>query len=305
MEVRSFNRAALWTAAFFLAALAAMAALVARQRPALSGMLATVDWPLCLAALAALGLYFVLLWDAWHRTVRSMGERPARRDTFEIWFVSQLGKYVPGRVMTIIGRIFLSQRRGLRGAIALAATYVELVLLVVTNLAATAALELLFARRLVHGSLALWLPLLAALTVPALHPKLMTWGLNRALRLLRRDPVAIDLAFGRILALAAMYVAAWAVYGLSGMLLVKGMTGLSWSAAAAAMPAFVFSWLLGLISFVVPGGLGVREGALVVLLTPVVPLTAGLAVSLVSRVMWMACELAGAAVPAISRRGSR
>lgn len=297
--MRSFNRAALWTAAFFLAALAAMAVLVARQRSALSGMLATLDWPLFLAALAALGLYFALLWDAWHRTVRSMGERPARRATFEVWFVSQLGKYVPGRVLTIIGRILLSQRRGMRGAIALAATYVELVLLVITNLAATAAMELLFARRLVHGALFLWLPVLAALTVPALHPRLMTWALNRALRLLRRDPVAIDLAFGRILALAAMYAAAWAVYGLSGMLLVKGMTGLSWSAAAAAMPAFVFSWLLGLISFVVPGGLGVREGALVVLLAPAVPVAAGLSLSLVSRVMWMACELAGAAVPAM------
>ena len=60
--------------------------------------------------------------------------------------------------------------------------------------------------------------------------------------------------------------------------------------------AFVASWLVGYLSFITPGGLGVREGALVILLTGILgPGEAGF-LALVSRFLWMLAETGCSAI---------
>ena len=62
------------------------------------------------------------------------------------------------------------------------------------------------------------------------------------------------------------------------------------------LAAFVAAWTLGFVSFITPGGLGVREAALVGLLSPFLSVSEATAVALVSRITWTAVEMTGAAV---------
>ncbi len=71
---------------------------------------------------------------------------------------------------------------------------------------------------------------------------------------------------------------------------------LSQGAFAAVTAGFAISWEIGFLSFVTPGGLGVREGAVTLMLSPYLTADLAIAVALLSRLVWMACEALGALV---------
>ena len=92
-------------------------------------------------------------------------------------------------------------------------------------------------------------------------------------------------------------VAAWIAYGLAMQLL----TPTSAESAASIPPAaftgiFAISYILGLLVFFAPAGLGVREVALTVLLTPWLGTAAATAVALLTRVVHTAGDFAIAAL---------
>jgi hypothetical protein len=57
--------------------------------------------------------------------------------------------------------------------------------------------------------------------------------------------------------------------------------------------AFVASWLIGFLSMLTPGGLGVREVVLMLLLTPQLTPAQASTVALISRLTWTVVEMGG------------
>jgi uncharacterized membrane protein YbhN (UPF0104 family) len=64
----------------------------------------------------------------------------------------------------------------------------------------------------------------------------------------------------------------------------------------AVATSFPVAWIVGLLAFVAPGGLGVREGVLAALLSGLLPGGMAVVVALASRVWITAVELVCAAV---------
>ncbi len=60
------------------------------------------------------------------------------------------------------------------------------------------------------------------------------------------------------------------------------------------MGAFAVASAFALIGFLVPGGLGVREVAMTLALSPVMPTVPAIAVAVLSRILQIAIEVAGA-----------
>jgi len=54
------------------------------------------------------GLFYLLgmapAWMFWHRTLLAMGQRPTYWESFRAFYLSQLGKYVPGKAMVVLMR---------------------------------------------------------------------------------------------------------------------------------------------------------------------------------------------------------
>jgi hypothetical protein len=83
-------------------------------------------------------------------------------------------------------------------------------------------------------------------------------------------------------------IVAWLLYGAAFQLFVLGMTGSAPGSFADYVTAFAWPYLLGYLALVVPGGIGVREGALAVALGALhlaTPATA--AVVAVSSRLWL------------------
>lgn len=225
---------------------------------------------------------------------------PPRAAVVSIWGRSLLGRYVPGSVLMVLGRVVLSFERGVPRAVTGAAMIYEYLLSV--GVAAAGALVFIAAYGI--GGTAVWYVMLVPVGLIGLHPRIFgpvsAWGLRR----LRRAPLTRLLGGGQLLALTGWYALTAAVLGLGMWLLVVSAAG---SVAGGPMfigSAFLLSFTVSVVAIVVPSGLGVREGVFALALAQNLPDGPAVAIAVGSRLVLTLVELvfiAGAVVVARRR----
>jgi len=85
--------------------------------PALAGV--RLEWGRILASGALVLATYLLLIEAWRSTLRAWSQSLPFATAARIWFVSNLGKYVPGRVWQIAAMGAMAQRAGVSPAAAI------------------------------------------------------------------------------------------------------------------------------------------------------------------------------------------
>jgi uncharacterized membrane protein YbhN (UPF0104 family) len=221
-----------------------------------------------------------------------------------IWFLSNLARYVPGNVWSFVGAVELARREGVARPVTLAVMAFTQVLSV--GVALLAGLPVLLAERARLGRPALLGAVAVALVAAAAAVfRRQLVGLAGR-RLPGLDGGGLVPAPGTVALLAAGYAAYWVVTGLAFAALVASVHRLAPGEVPLVVAAYAAAYAVGFLSLLTPAGLGVREGVLVVALSPVLPAGPALVVALVSRVWMMAVELAGAAVAQVvaGRRGA-
>ncbi|MEV0591215.1 lysylphosphatidylglycerol synthase domain-containing protein [Nonomuraea cavernae] len=257
------------------------------------------NWDATLAAVGGLSPWAVLgafgavllgqfcMLVAWRQVLAGLGSPLSLRVTGRIMFVGQLGKYIPGSVWAYAAMMELGRDHGSPPRRTFAC--ISLALVINLGVAISIAAATLASQQAVRD--AWYLLLLLPLIVVGLHPRVLTWGLNLALRLARKEPLESVLPGRTVLIAVAWTALGWFVYGLHIWLLAG-----RWDLYVIATGAYAFAWATGLLFFVVPAGVGVREGALVLVLTPLIGTPAALAVAVVSRLAFTLADAVAAGV---------
>lgn len=234
----------------------------------------------------------VLLIQLWRALLVIVSGKPLRfRTAYRISTLSNLGKYVPGKVWTIMGMIYLLQQEGLAASTALASTILHQAFTVIAG----AVFVVIVLGTKIWGDLpAASVVIGLGLSVVVLYPSVFTRLLNFGLKLARREPVQIRLSFPLALGLFVGYVLAWVIYGISFWCMMRGLQ-FGGSPFWEIVAAFGAAYLIGFLALFAPGGLGVREGILTLLLAPYLPTGMAAPVALVSRLWMTLVELLGMA----------
>ncbi len=95
--------------------------------------------------------------------------------------------------------------------------------------------------------------------------------------------------------LGVNYNLMWISFGASGLFIVLSLTDTVFTVTNCLMmmSAFIAAWLIGFLSFLTPGGLGVREASLVLFLTPYIGIEAASLAAIISRITWTLAEFSG------------
>lgn len=243
---------------------------------------------------SALGVYLLVILLSglsWWVLLRSVGEAAALGTTLGIFAVAQFGKYVPGNVAHLAGRVVLAVHAGFNQERVLATMALEIAWAVLSGIfVAGSALTLGGAVGLASGLGAppAWLLaslVAAALTVPALGAFLLR-HLPTSLR--ERIPGLHQVHVPRPWPLLACFL-----LGCSSMLLLGGIPvllkatlfGGSRQPYLAVAGIFALAWTAGFITPGAPAGLGVRDAILVTGLTPMFGAGAALGVTVVMRLV--------------------
>ena len=240
----------------------------------------------------------------WRALLADLGTPLPWRAALHVFFLGQLGKYVPGSVFAVAAQMELGRSSGApRSRVGTAALLFLAVLVASGLLVAAVVLPLTSPRALrEHAGVLVLLPL----GLLALAPPVLTRLVGLLLRVLRREPLERPLSVRGVAAALGWALAQWAAYGLHLQLLVRPLdTGGGPSLLLLSTGAYALAWTVGLLVVVAPVGAGVRELALVVALAPVLDRASGLAVAVLSRVLMTLGDLgwAGAATALRLRAG--
>jgi glycosyltransferase 2 family protein len=254
----------------------------------------------CLVLLAfylGSGLGYGAIVDRLHRP------GPPPQAMLSIWGRSLLGRYVPGNVLMVLGRVVLSAERGVPRRVTLAATLYEQLLTV--GVAAVGAVAFLAVYDDGGGPGAdarLWLLALVPLVLVCLHPRILgplsTWALRKA----RREPLPRLLGTRPLAALLGWYAGVAVLLGVGIWLLVRSAAGPEAGGPGFVGLAFLLSFAVSMIAFIFPSGLGVREGAFALALAQNLPGSVAVALSVGVRLVLTLIELAFIAAVVLAGR---
>lgn len=257
--------------------------------------LGTIPWYSAVLSMLAVSVGVVMGAFSWRVIVNDLGASVGYVRGSQIYLVSQLGKYVPGSVWAYLLQMELGKKVGIPRARMFISTLVQIGVSVVAMLTLGA---IALPRLLEDNPEAAWLYALLPLSVVALHPKVMTWGVNLALKALRRPPLEHPLLWKTIGKTLGYSVLAYIFMGAHLWLLATASDSFDAGLLLICIGTMAIGMLAGMLFFIVPSGAGARDVLVALALTPAVGVPAAAAFAVASRVMFTVAELGTAGVAA-------
>jgi hypothetical protein len=228
----------------------------------------TVRWLYLIPAALAAFAFYLVNFVIWRKLARSFGlTTPLFRES-KAFFVSQLGKYVPGKVTLLLLR--LDGYRGYSKRNVVIATGVEMI----ASLASWC---------LIVASLLVFMPSNTpnyiryagiggvVVLISLLNPKFLKRFVNWILRLFGRECMDEMPSYGVMLRFVAVYMLGGVFQGLVLYFVLNSFFSVPLSYYPAITAASLSALLIGIAAVFAPGGLGVREGILIITLPMVAP----------------------------------
>lgn len=227
----------------------------------------------------------------WRALLADLGTALPMRPALHVFFLGQLGKYVPGSVFAIAAQMELGRAHGApRSRVGTASLLFMGVLVVAGLLTAAVALPLTSPEALRDFA---WVLAVLPVGLVVLHPPVLTRIVGVLLRLLRRAPLDRPLSRRGVASATGWALVMWGAYGVHLWLLVRPQdTSGRADLLLLSLGAYALAWTAGFLFVVAPAGAGVREVALVAALAPVLDAGAALAVTVLSRVLMTLGDLA-------------
>jgi uncharacterized membrane protein YbhN (UPF0104 family) len=304
------------------------------QRPLHAG------WLVLSGLLYVLGLGFSALY--WRRLLGHLGVRLPLGAALRAYYIGHLGKYLPGKAWALFLRTSLVHNHGVGVGLAVLTSFYEVlttmaagvlvaaVLFAVLGTDAGAGINADTLRHLlwmeqpgeggVQRSVAVLLSMLlfVAFLVP-LHPAIFNQLARRRTGETKVPPEQLPrIRFVYLLEGLVFAAVGWLFLGASFAAALRGIVGADWplfDVRTARLPAIMgLSYVIGFVVVVAPGGIGVREFLLTLLLTPELVGVQGMETEdaravvvlavLVLRLVWTAAELIVALICRLTGRAA-
>lgn len=238
-----------------------------------------------------LGLFAAMM--SWRALLTGMGSSLPTLAASRVYFLGQLGKYIPGSVWTILAQTELSKEYGVPRARAAIASLTQLIVGVVVGIV-VAAVSLAAS----SGAALLdfwWLLIVVVGGVVALLPPVLNRVIVVSSRILRRPVETSESVAGRAILVSALWCALmWLAFGVHLWLLARGVGAPAAGLLLLTTGAYALAGVVGLVIIILPAGAGAREATLLLVLAPVLDRDNALALALVSRFLMLLGDLASA-----------
>ena len=232
-------------------------------------------------------IFFFLRVYCWKVMLRKMNIALSMRKSVKVSFLSMMGKYLPGKVWMVLGKVYLSGKEGVPKAEAFASSVIEIVLEIVASIFFFFFFLLSLVEHSVLSPKVLYLlgvVLVAGMVF--LHPRLFYKVINTILYRLKKETIQETITYRDMLQLFLLYNGIVLVQGTAFYFFVNALCYVPLGNLLVLTGSFAVAGALGTISFFSPSGLGVREGILALLLSSSVVAPIAVLISLLAR-LWV------------------
>jgi len=220
----------------------------------------------------------------WSLVIKSFGYNLPLKYAFRISNLVNLGRYIPGKIWSALGAIYLLRPYGIGKGLAFT-SWVLTTIFILPPAFLLGFLALLFYPQTVSyiTGLNIWPFIALAITICIsifiiFFPERTTELFNKFLKKIKRP--AIDFAFGKKIAIQIFigYLIGWIVYGIAFYTFLNSIMRDPGIPLLVGMGSFILAYVIGYLAIFSPGGIGVREIILMAILSPYFgPLAAGVA----------------------------
>lgn len=215
------------------------------------------------------------------------------RQITAILYASGLFRYLPGRIWTFTAQSLWLKKYGITKSLIIYINVVCVIELIIVSLYFGLLYIAIYSGKL---SVSMLIMMLASLIlVNILFNCYSNILINRlfvlAGRIIKTEIQPINISLSSMVVIQLIVAVSWILTGLAAYFLAKGV-GLhivptDMIPLISAMP---LSWLAGYLAVILPGGLGVREGMMLLILKPVLVVQTALLLPILSRVMFLLSE---------------
>jgi uncharacterized membrane protein YbhN (UPF0104 family) len=220
-------------------------------------------WQWIGAATVLVLVTYALLIEGWRRVLGAWDSHLPFLQAARIWFLSNLGKYVPGNIWSLTAMGVMARKRGLSG---LAAAGSSVIMQMVSLVTGTAIVMVsgakLLGQPLLVGAAVLVLAIVL-LSAPRFLPPLAVWVGT----MIGKDIAPPSVPATSIWTAAVANTLSWLLYGLAFQFFVRGLLGRAPGEISSYVAVYTAAYILGFISPIAPAGLGVREFTLAAFMT--------------------------------------
>jgi hypothetical protein len=248
----------------------------------------TYNWQLHWVDLVIMALFHTLalgsMFLAWHFTMRRLVNQDHWRRNFRIFSVSMLARRIPVPVWYVGSRVYLYRETQVSTSIVLTATILEIALIALSGVLC----YVLLLPWYTYTSLFPWQILagisgvvtLALLIRPALFIELI----NLVLHWFKKGPIIAEITRRDLLLWTLLYLATWFLDGLGLYYTVSAFLSVP-PPLPSVIGVSTISALVGLATMALPGGFGLKEITMGALLGSWIPVTAGIVISIIYRLL--------------------
>ena len=217
------------------------------------------DWICIIGATAIVIATYLLLIETWRRTVIGSGQTLTFGDAARIWFVSNLGKYVPGKIWSIAAMTMMARESSVSGGVAAGSS---VMIQLVTIVAGIGVVMVTGAQAVDHPVIAVIAAVLIVLAL-ALAPRALPIVGRLATSLTGREMNLPRMPASLVWMAVINSVISWVAYGVAFQFFVRGIIGSAAGATTSYIAVYAASYIIGFLALFAPGGAVVRESAIV------------------------------------------
>lgn len=242
------------------------------------------DWQTTLSYLSSINLVYLSLAFlvmllvypqgafAWYKIIKNFNNKVTIESSIPIWIISNTSRYIPGTIWQYLGRIELAvkQMSVSRSQVGLSMIYE-----VFLNLASAAILSILIV--IYNDAFPDWLilPGIAAVIL-FLQPKLVGYLIDMLVKVLKRrfNSIHVDHNFSAVYKALPWFLLNFFLNGVALTILSHAAgVSINTNTVIAFTAYYAFSWMIGFLTVIAPGGLGIMEGSLTLLLSATMPIS--------------------------------
>ncbi len=217
-------------------------------------------------------LYFYMRALSWIFLIKSLDRSFSKVKGFEIWFLTEAIRYIPGNIWSFASRSYLTIGESIPKIKVLLSVGVEIALLIIVSLFLSLPVLLNF---LFENSIFLLIFLVLLLLLVLYKFK-------------KKASILFQKIFSKMFLLSIVtQFLAWIFFGFGTISLISSQ-GVDYPMVFSSS---ILAWLLGYLSFITPMGLGIREASMILLLGKYISLGEATTVALVSRFILIIVEV--------------
>lgn len=225
----------------------------------------------------------------WKLIIKDLGHDISIKKAIKIRSISEIGRYTPGKIWHFLGRTYFSKKLGIPKTTTLTSLAIETLSMMVSAVT----IFLLFSSNIIEMNALLILSILL-ISLIILRSKYFNILINKILikKGKIKKKININIPLTSLITILILYGVSWIIIGGSLLLTIKSLfPEISYFSILNITGIFAISWVIGYISFLTPGGIGIREGTMAILLSSQLSQPIAIAVPILFRILTVISEL--------------